>query len=108
MTKLRTEFLTLGRGKGADGTAENVIHSEVGTPATTTLTTGTLGGSPDNRITVPAGAEYVRYSALEGDLYVATGADPTAAAGSGLLVFQNTVEFRKVTPGELIDAISLA
>lgn len=109
MGKLRIEYVQLGAGRNVDGTAVNVIKRVIASaPTLAVTTTATAAGS---RPTVPPlqnGEPHItRLTALEGNLIVAWGSNPTAADNQGLLLMEGMCEGIPMAAGDLISAIEV-
>ena len=106
---IRYEWVTLGIGALHDGSAPNVLRSIVGSGAALPVTgSATAAGS---RPVAPASERaplFARITAIDGNVVVATGADPTASQTNGILVMQGGVELLPVAPGDKLSFVGLA
>lgn len=113
MTTASVEWVNLGPSeavghfKTSEGRhSQNVLRDVQGTPARLAVTgTATTAGS---RPVAPAGARYARVTAVDGNVIVAWGADPTASQTNGIVIPAGMVEPVPIEEGQKLSFIELA
>lgn len=106
MATVRVEWVNLSVGLLHDGGATNVIKDVVDDAINLAVTA--TATAAESRPDVPRDARYARVSAVEGNVIVAWGEDPTAAQDNGLLVLEGQVEAIPVADDEKLSFIELA
>lgn len=103
MAKVRIEYGRLNRpDSAAPGTMAEIPTTAVA------ITSSAVATAPGSRPTIPAGVHYAFITAIDGNVIVLAGTDPTAVQGSGKLLIQGVETLVKVTPGHLLSFIDLA
>lgn len=118
MANVRVEFMTLGTSPGFDNHSSGVLKALLGTPVKLAVSsTATVAASrpvapnlpsPANPARADYGRIYARVTAIDGNVIVQTGSDPTAAQTNGVLVLAGSVEPIPLLAGEKLSFIELA
>lgn len=107
--RLRIEYVTVGDGLRSNGQADHLLRQVLGSVAPVEVTSAPLAGG--DRITVPTfaaelGQIFARCTALEADVIVTWGDDPTAGTtgADSLWLVTGTTDLIPVLEGTVISA----
>jgi len=110
MASIRIEYVSLGGGPGDDG-RQNIIYSVLGSegaPLAVTSTATSGGSRPEVDEFGGRATTYVRLTAIGDSIYMAHGADPTAAAtGASLRLAQDIPEVVRIPAGNLMSFVTI-
>jgi hypothetical protein len=104
VANVKIEFIRLGEGIIASGSARNVISECVQSLAA--ITTSGTATAPESRPAAPSSLNklYARVT-TDAPVYLAWGADPTASATSGIKLLADIPEVISISPGQLISLV---
>lgn len=111
MARAQVSFVQLYDGVRIGGSPNPILRRVTSTLAL--IDVAETATAAEDRPEVPSPADnlsqlYARVTALEGNIMVAWGDDPTASETEGLLILANSVEVIPVRPGEKLSFIAVS